>query len=76
MSKDIAPAPGRFVVDHVACLAHEWCVHVAPTLFAMDAHWRAAVVRQPTTDAELATMRRAIDECPVSAILDTRDRPA
>ncbi|MBL9085854.1 MAG: ferredoxin [Planctomycetia bacterium] len=76
MNEDITPAPARFVVDHVACLAHEWCVHVAPTLFAMDALWRAAVIRQPTTEAELAAMRRAIDECPVAAILDTRDRSA
>lgn len=76
MKKDITPAPGRFVVDPVVCLAHACCVHVAPASFAMHANGYAFVVRQPTTDAELAAMRRAIDGCPVWAILDTRDRPA
>ena len=77
MKKDITPAPGRFVVDRVVCLNHGACVDIAPTLFAMHADgYSASVVRQPTTEAELAAMRRAIDGCPVSAILDTRDRPA
>ena len=77
MNKDLTPAPGRFVVDRVVCLAHGACIDIAPTLFAIHADgYSASVVRQPITDAELAAMRRVIDECPVSAILDTHDRPA
>ncbi len=77
MSEDITPAPGRFVVDRVVCLANGACIGIAPTLFAIHADgYSASVVRQPTTDAELAAMRKAIDGCPVWAILDTHDRPA
>jgi ferredoxin len=67
---DPGPGTGRFFVDPAVCVAHEACVHDAPTLFAIHSDGSSQVILQPSTPEELRPMRRAIEGCPVMAIID------
>lgn len=70
-------APGRFSVDRELCLAHETCALDAPEFFAMssEGYWHAYVKRQPVTPDEVDLCRRALEGCPVRAILDSQNDP-
>jgi len=63
-------ATGKFYVDYGICLDHECCVDEAPNNFKMDGEtWGAYIFKQPETSEE-AQCRRAMECCPVEAILD------
>jgi ferredoxin len=63
---------GRYYVDCDTCLDHELCVETAPNNFRMDYEMLTAayVFKQPDNPEEEAQCRQALEECPVTAILD------
>lgn len=59
---------GRYYVDR-ECIACDACVLAAPDHFNMDEDdGHAFVTKQPTTEAEEAACREAMEGCPVEAI--------
>lgn len=58
---------GEYVVDSTTCIACETCVEIAPDNFAMKRK-TAYVSKQPSTAAEKALCKEAVEACPVEAI--------
>jgi len=66
-------AAGAFYVDD-QCIDCDACRDCAPDFFSRhDAGGYSYVSRQPTTEAERARCRDALDGCPVEAIGDDGD---
>jgi ferredoxin len=60
--------PGRFYVD-ASCIDCDLCRESSPSNFArLDDKAYSYVYNQPSTPAEEAACRAAMDECPVEAI--------
>jgi ferredoxin len=65
--------PGRFYVDDT-CIDCDLCRETAPANFRrQDAEGYSYVYRQPSSPAEAAACRAALEECPVEAIGDNGD---
>jgi len=59
---------GRYYVD-ATCIDCDLCRETAPENFTrQDDEGYSYVMRQPTTPAEKAACRAALEECPVEAI--------
>ncbi len=65
-------AKGKFYIDQNTCLCSDNCKFVAPNNFdyVNDGEDGYYVSKQPETSEELEQMRKAINSCPVEAILD------
>jgi ferredoxin len=63
-------AEGKFYVDHT-CIDCDFCSVLAPNNFGRDAdsaHY--FLLKQPTTESELADVREAVAGCPTDSIGD------
>jgi ferredoxin len=68
--------PGKFFVDD-QCIDCDLCRETAPDNFTRNEEGGFSYVyKQPTTPAEEAQCRDAMDGCPVTAIGDNGDQPA
>lgn len=62
--------PGKFYVDN-QCIDCDVCREMAPDFFARDDdNGVTIVIKQPTTDEEIALCEEAKGSCPVDAIGD------
>lgn len=65
--------PGKFYVDK-DCVVCNICYDVAPAHFKMSEDGdHLFVSKQPTSDAELQTVVKAMDGCPMGAVGDDGD---
>jgi len=62
---------GKYYIDNDVCVCSAACEFVAPKHFATDpVTFTAYVYRQPQTLEEEDACRKAMNGCPVEAILD------
>jgi len=62
--------PGKFYVDS-SCIDCDLCRETAPAFFDRDEdEGLSVVIKQPVTDADIASCMEALEGCPVQSIGD------
>ncbi|MBT3784832.1 ferredoxin [bacterium] len=73
MGKDITPnkktTPGRYATSS-ECARCELCLNLLPGVFAIDEEGRSFVQHQPLTNEEHEKLHEALENCPISGIVD------
>lgn len=65
------------VVDREACKGHGRCYMVAPDVFDSNDEGDPVVIAEATTEAQVTSLERAVNNCPeraISAVVSTASR--